>query len=89
MKILAQEEAAARLPRELDHITAHIAALGRTPDGRAVFTLDNHEVWAQLVPDEDLYAKPGDSVKISKALLGSYWLALQSRRGGCKVTRLQ
>jgi hypothetical protein len=87
-KLLEQEEAAQRVPRPLDHITAHVQSLSQAADGREIFTLDNREVWAQLVP-EDLYVKPGDAVKISRAMLGSYWLALQSRRGGCKVTRLQ
>lgn len=88
-RILAREEAVRRLPPQLDHITAHIAFISATADGRAVFTLDNHEAWVQLVPGEDLYAKPGDVVKISRALLGSYWLVVKSRRGGCKVTRLR
>jgi hypothetical protein len=87
-KLLEQEEAAQRVPPPLDHITARIQSLSQAADGREIFTLDNREIWAQLVPD-DLYVKPGDAVKISRAMLGSYWLALQSRRGGCKVTRLQ
>lgn len=88
-RILAREEAAQHLPHQLDQITARIALVSRAADGRDIFTLDNHEVWAQLVPDDDLYARPGDVVKISRAMLGSYWLAVKSRRGGCKVTRLR
>lgn len=88
-KIIEREEAAQRLPRQLDHLAAHIEFVSKTADGRDVFTLDNHQVWAQLVPDDDLYAKPGDAVEISRAMLGSYWLAVKSRRGGCKVTRLR
>ena len=88
-KILEREEAAERLPRQLDSITANIEFVSRTADGRDVFTLDDHEVWAQLVPGDDFYAKPGDVVKISRAMLGSYWLVVKSRRGGCKVTRLR
>lgn len=89
LKILAREQAAERLPPQLEQITAHIAAISKAADGRDIFILDNHEVWVQLAPDDDLYAKPGDTVRISRAMLGSYWLALQSRRGGCKVTRLR
>ena len=89
MKILAREEAAERLPPQLDRITADIKEVSKAADGRDIFTLDNHEVWVQLVPDADLYAKPGDVVEISRAALGSYWLSLKSRRGGCKVTRLR
>jgi hypothetical protein len=87
-KLLEQEQAAQHLPRPLDHISAHIELIAKAADGRDIFTLDNHQVWAQLVPD-DLYVKPGDEVRISRAMLGSYWLALESRRGGCKVTRLR
>ncbi|HEX5461728.1 MAG TPA: hypothetical protein VFX20_17325 [Steroidobacteraceae bacterium] len=88
-KILEREEAAQRLPRQLDSITAQIKLVSRTADGRDVFTLDNHEVWSELVPGDDFYARPGDVVKISRAMLGSYWLVVKSRRGGCKVTRLR
>ncbi|MGH7105112.1 MAG: hypothetical protein ACREFT_01230, partial [Acetobacteraceae bacterium] len=50
MQVVAREAAAERLPRQLDRLSAHIAALGRAADGRELFTLDNHQVWAQLVP---------------------------------------
>lgn len=89
MKILAQEEAAAQVPRQLDRITAHIDVVSEAADGRDIFSLDNRQVWAQLVPDGDLYVRPGDLVEISRGALGSYWLALKSRRGGCKVVRLR
>lgn len=87
-QILAREEAARRAPRPLDHIAAHIVALASTADGREIFTLDNHQVWAELEPGGDLYAKPGETVEISRGLLGSYSLSLRSRRS-CKVTRLR
>jgi hypothetical protein len=53
-----------------------------------VFTLDNGQVWRQISTEADLLAKQGDAVTISRGLLGSYWLALKSKRG-CKVTRLR
>lgn len=87
-QILAREAAARRAPRPLDHIEAHIVALASAGDGREIFTLDNHQVWAELEPDGDLYAKPGEAVEISRGWLGSYSLSLKSRRS-CKVTRLR
>ena len=87
-QILAREEAARRAPRPLDHIAARIVALASTGDGREIFTLDNNQVWAELEPGGDLYAKPGETVEISRGLLGSYSLSLRSRRS-CKVTRLR
>jgi hypothetical protein len=58
-----------------------------TGDGRTVVTLDNDQVWRQLSPDTDLFLKLGDSVTISRAFLGSYWLATPTKRGS-KVTRV-
>lgn len=86
-QILAREEAAQRAPRPLQHIEAHIVGLAGMGDGREIFTLDNNQVWAELEPDGDLYAKPGESVEISRGWLGSYMLRVKSRRSS-KVTRL-
>lgn len=86
-QILAREEAARRAPH-LEHIEAHIVGLAGMGDGREIFTLDNHQVWEEIEPDGDLYAKPGQAVKISRGWLGSYSLSLKSRRSA-KVTRLQ
>jgi hypothetical protein len=86
-QILAREEAAQRAPRPLEHIEAHIVGLAGMGDGREIFTLDNGQVWEELEPDGDLYAKPGETVEISRGWLGSYMLRLKSRRSS-KVTRL-
>ena len=86
-QILAREEAAQRAPRPLEHIEAHIVGLAAMGDGREIFTLDDNQVWAELEPDGDLYAKPGETVEISRGWLGSYMLRLKSRRSS-KVTRL-
>lgn len=86
-QILAREEAAQKAPRPLEHIEAHIVGLAGMGDGREIFTLDNDQVWAELEPDGDLYAKPGETVEISRGWLGSYMLRVKSRRSS-KVTRL-
>ena len=53
----------------------------------AVFTLDNGQVWIEITPDGDLMSNPGDTVKLSRGLLNSYWL--QNRNGrGAKVHRV-
>ncbi len=86
--IAQQEVAAGTRPAPLEHIEAHVKALARAADGRLVFTLDNDQTWVQLRPEgDDLLAKVGDAVTVSRGALGSYWLALSSRRG-CKVRRL-
>ena len=87
-QILAREEAAQKAPPPLQHIAAHIVGMAGMGDGREIFTLDNNQVWVELEPDGDLYAKPGEAVQISRGWLGSYSLSLKSRRNA-KVTRLQ
>ena len=88
--IVAREAAAAGVHvKDASNITARILRMGQDPDGRAIFALDNGQVWEQLVADGTvLYTKPGDSVRISRGWLDSYWLEAPSHHG-CKVTRLR
>jgi hypothetical protein len=84
-----QEIAAGKRPSGAPKIEARLTQLSHTANGRAIFTLDNGQVWRQLVADAaNLRLRDGDTVTISRASLGSYWLAPKSGPG-CKVTRLQ
>jgi len=85
--VAAQEVAAGTRPAEVKKIAAHVTKFAPGPDGRLVFTLDNDQVWRQLLSEGDLLMTPGDAVTISRGFLGSYWLQTASGRG-CKVTRL-
>jgi hypothetical protein len=85
--VAAQEVAAGTRPAEAKKIEAHVAKFAPGPDGRLVFTLDNDQVWRQLLSEGDLMVNPGDAVTISRGFLGSYWLQTGNGRG-CKVTRL-
>jgi len=69
-------------------IDVHVSAVSQSSDGRFTFTLDNGQVWRQLLKEGDMLAKPGDAATVSRGMLGSYWLAFGSRRG-CKVTRIR
>jgi hypothetical protein len=86
--VAKQEVAAGTRAVDAPKIEAHILQLSKTANGRAIFTLDNAQVWRQLVADVDVLAIPGDAVIISRGALGSYWLQTKSKRG-CKVTRLR
>jgi hypothetical protein len=86
--VAAQEVAAGTRPAEVKKIEAHVTKFAPGPDGRLVFTLDNDQVWRQLLSEGDLLMNPGDSVAISRGFLGSYWLQTASGRG-CKVTRVR
>lgn len=70
-------------------IDAHVVRLGQGPEGRTILSLDNGQVWEQVVADgTDLYTKPGDSVRITRGWFDSYWLEASSHHG-CKVMRLR
>jgi len=86
--IAAKERAAGTRPPETAKIEARITGLQLSASGRVVFTLDNGQVWRQLLVEADMLAKLGDSVTISRGWLDSYWLQLRSGRG-CKVTRVR
>ncbi|HEX3843930.1 MAG TPA: hypothetical protein VHV80_06195 [Steroidobacteraceae bacterium] len=67
--------------KELSHITARVARILHAPDRGAIFDLDNGQVWKQLDPDgTDVDAKAGDSIEISRGVLGSYWLTTLSHQ---------
>lgn len=88
--IVRREAAAAGIQvKDASSITARIVSTGQSPGGQAIFALDNGQVWEQLAADgTDLYTKPGDTVRISRGWLDSYWMEAPSHHG-CKVTRLR
>jgi hypothetical protein len=88
-ELSAREVAAGARPREVTSITAHIARFTLGGNGRAIFVLDDGQIWQQLLSEGDLNAKPGDTVQISRGAFSSYWLKEQQSGRGCKVTRLR
>jgi hypothetical protein len=85
--VAAAEVAAGIRAPDVKNIQAAIVAIGFAANGRMLFTLDNGQVWRQLVREGELLAKVGDSVTISRGLFGSFWLQAASGRG-CKVNRV-
>jgi hypothetical protein len=82
-----QEIAAGARPVKVSSIEAHIVRTAHTSEGHLVFTLDNDQVWRQILA-EDMLVRPGEAVTISRAMLNSFWLKMSSGRG-CKVTRVR
>lgn len=72
-----------------DSITATVVSVGPASHvGRWVVTLDNGQVWEQRETTADARRpRPGDSVTIQSASLGSFLLT--SRRGASRVRRIQ
>jgi hypothetical protein len=87
-EVAKQEVAAGARAPDVAKIQGRVMGLALTSDARTVVTLDNDQVWRQLSPDGDLFLKLGDTVTISRAFLGSYWLATPTKRGS-KVTRVR
>lgn len=65
-------------PREPRELTGRIAGLTRKSNELLVLRLDNDQVWEQAEDGPDLKLGVGDPVKISRGMLGSYWLSAHS-----------
>ncbi len=82
----------ARVP-EAPQIVAAVRQLSRTVRGRAVFVLDNGQVWRQLDSDDSniLEPAPGAMLKvtIARGLLDSYNLTIEGRSSLIKVRRVE
>jgi hypothetical protein len=78
---------------EVKEISATVAEFSRTPRGRAVFILDNGQVWRQIDSDSTEVRDPPAGramrVTIGTGALGSYNLAIEGRAGSVKVRRLK
>ena len=80
-------------PGELTGISAGVIEWAKNPLGKALFVLDNGQVWKQIDSDPAEVLKPsGDDpmkVTIEKAMLGSYSLRIVGRKGIIKVRRVK
>jgi len=80
-------------PQGITEITSTVLEFAKTPYGKAVFILDNGQVWRQLDADSTnvLPAPPGTKMKVTVEVgfFGSYNLTIEGRNGLIKVTRLK
>lgn len=80
-------------PAELSQLSAAVREFHKTARGRAVFVLDNGQVWRQIDGDSTaiLEPEPGEvmRVTIARGLLDSYNLSIDGRNGAIKVRRVQ
>jgi hypothetical protein len=84
--VTQKEVAVGARPADINKIDAHLVTVSSTGSGLAIFTLDNGQVWRQIALQEML-ARPGDEITVTRGLLHSYWLQIKRGRG-CKVTRI-
>ena len=80
-------------PKEITQISATVVELAKTLRGRAIFILDNGQVWRQLDADatELPYPAAGTTMKVTieKGWVGSYNLTIAGRNGLIKVFRMK
>ena len=79
-------------PEPLDHIAANIMSVAFSGNGRFAVTLDNGQIWKQLDADTgtaQFKRNGGDSVTISRGILGSYNLVVEGHTAMFKVRRIQ
>jgi hypothetical protein len=78
---------------EITEVTAGVVQFARTPRGKALFVLDNGQVWRQIDSDGTgvFDPAPGESMRvtIARGALGSYNLEIAGRNGLIKVNRLK
>jgi hypothetical protein len=83
-------ETPANAPAPITNFTAAIKSVTVEPPGRQVFTLDNGQVWREDRTGQYFQGRPGDSVRIRKGALGSFFLELQSNSHvSIRVTRVR
>ena len=81
------------VPGAITRLTAATVEFGRTPTGRAIFILDNGQVWRQVDGDTDEVRDPytGEALKVAieRGFFGSYSLTIEGRNGLVKVRRVK
>lgn len=75
---------------DFKELTARIQGVSSNPSGRAVITLDNGQVWQQVEPDSRFAVRPGDTVRITKGVLGSFFMSVSANAHmNTRVSRAQ
>jgi hypothetical protein len=80
-------------PEELNEIASPVLEFAKTARGKAIFILENGQVWRQLDSDTTTVLDPERgtkmSVRVERGFLGSYNLTIDGRNILVKVNRLK
>ena len=80
-------------PGEITQLAATVTEFAKTPRGKAIFILDNGQIWRQLDSDsvDVIEPAPGKPMKVTieVGFLGSYNLSVDGRNAIVKVRRLK
>ncbi len=86
-KILQLQGTANKSP-DLKELSVKIRAVSTDATHRGVFRLDNGQVWQEVEPDAKFAVQPGDTVLITRGMLGSYFMSASAHMN-TRVTRWQ
>lgn len=81
--------AVAAQPQEAENITAKLTSISQVTVDRYTFTLDNGQVWTQVVARSIANAKAGKTVRIEKGIVGSFTMTIDGVTGIIKVRRVK
>jgi len=73
---------------EIKALDARIERVSVNAMGRGVFKLENGQVWQQVESDPKFEVHPGDTVHLTKALGGSFFMSA-SKRMSTRVSRVE
>lgn len=80
-------------PKEITEISAKVLEYAKNAHGKSIFILDNGQVWRQVDGDtSEFYYRSADgpmSVRIEKAIMGSFSLYVDGKSMKLKVRRIK
>ncbi|KPF85354.1 hypothetical protein IP70_11550 [alpha proteobacterium AAP38] len=88
-RIDRKDAPAGTVAQEAESITATLTSVSQQTVDRYTFTLDNGQVWSQVVARSIANAKPGKEVKIEKGMFGSFTMTIDGVTGIIKVRRVK
>lgn len=88
-RIDRKDAPAGTVAQEAESITAKLTSVSQQTTDRYTFTLDNGQVWSQVVARSIANAKPGKLVKIEKGMFGSFTMTIDGVTGIIKVRRVK
>ncbi|MEQ1755040.1 MAG: hypothetical protein ABL973_13005 [Micropepsaceae bacterium] len=80
-------------PQEITEISSKVIEFAQNAHGKSIFVLENGQVWRQVDGDTtELYYREADgpmTVRIEKALFGSFSLHVEGKTSAIKVRRVK
>lgn len=75
-------------PAQTTEVTMTITRLGRS-EGRPAFVMSNGQTWAQIDGESNRLARPGETVTVRRAALGSYLMKVERGGAALRVRRVE